>query len=731
MAITTSAGDGVRVTTAAKNGTLGSQAGLANDEIEFDTDISTNNGNIDSAVGFTGRLVKIRHESATDEIRYIIAACISACTTRCQVHEAWDTNPANGDAYHVSYVVEDTATVTGFSLISKRTRDYSIGREFTVGDLTGSAFAWYALLDGASLESDNTITPPEATFQVEASGLWNIGYVAASTPVPGGYLITTGQNDGDPSLDVHSGASAKLYSAFLTSVENNTLRFEDNSSIAADGFKVYKSLFNSLWETDELLKNVVVQGVTSGSDTLEIDAESNFDGITLINTDGFLPTGATAASILNYQSISNTQDIDMVTASQIITFVNPVWTGNFPTITWTTASGDVEERFGYDTVVSNTAGAGLASAVLYVFDQFDDTFQDVQTGLTDANGVFSSSLLTRIWSDQDSGSTVTACRGPWVERVARYGYNPLQSALTPTAAIDKVITLSVDVGITETASPPTLSPAPSMLKNPGGACAILMNYDGGATNASFVAGERIEGVSSNACATVVEIIGNASTGKLMMDTWNGTQFSDNEGLDGNISGSSEADVAGFYEKYTWMIDAQDYAMSSVYDWLAGEYTGSTPSACVLAMYEERVQLLQKSGTLYFTTACTHPSEGEHGVIVANRGTGDFSQGMVGDSGSGTVFVPPTQVVLSLQSVVASSQCYIRDTTSAGSPVLMNKTASDSNPTESYTHEGDINVLVRVRKSSGGVEYFPYEATGTVTTQGFELTVSQVQDTISS
>jgi len=43
--------------------------------------------------------------------------------------------------------------------------------------------------------------------------------------------------------------------------------------------------------------------------------------------------------------------------------------------------------------------------------------------------------------------------------------------------------------------------------------------------------------------------------------------------------------------------------------------------------------------------------------------------------------------------------------------------------------GDINTLVRVRKSSGGTKYLPFDTQATITNKGANVFVSQVVDTL--
>lgn len=93
MAITPAAGTGVVITSAAKNGTLGSQAAASSTQIIFDTDLTTNNGQL-ANTSFIGRLVIVRRGTGTEETRYMIAESGTTVT----VHEAWTVQPVEKPA---------------------------------------------------------------------------------------------------------------------------------------------------------------------------------------------------------------------------------------------------------------------------------------------------------------------------------------------------------------------------------------------------------------------------------------------------------------------------------------------------------------------------------------------------------------------------------------------------------------------------------------------------------
>jgi hypothetical protein len=87
---------------------------------------------------------------------------------------------------------------------------------------------------------------------------------------------------------------------------------------------------------------------------------------------------------------------------------------------------------------------------------------------------------------------------------------------------------------------------------------------------------------------VVEYDGSAVVGTLLLDTWNGTEFDDNENITGGTSSfDATSDTATFYEEYTWEVDAKAEALTIVYDYLAAQM--SEPQATLGAIYQDVIE----------------------------------------------------------------------------------------------------------------------------------------------
>lgn len=690
MGITTAAGDGVRVTSSAKNngalvGSYSPDGALPDNQFVLpDSLAATNNGQITLAT-IAGRLIVIRRNEVNEETRYITAEHSLVTGT---MNEAWDDPPASGSAYDIAYVVEDAAALTGFSLITKRTRDYSLGRLFSVGNDTTGTFSWFALLDGASIESDNNITPPEAGFEIDGDGRWDFGYEQGGAAVPGGYLISTANATADFAFRVRAGGQLRSYDLFLTSVENNIIDVVNESRVIVNGLKVYKALYQSVWEASGLMEDLVLVGVNDTNDRIELDESFDVDGLLLINSNGFYPNGLTTGSVLNYQSVGNLQDIVYLTEGSNVIFLNPIWDGLYPDINWGSIStGTLEERFEYLNTVSSPAGVPRPDARIYVHDALFNDFQ-IQTpeGTTSATGVFNDDILARVWASGTADDNPEV-RGSFTQRILRFGQAPFEAALSVSARIAQTVTLVDDAGVElSEASADAVTGTYVTEHSPP---ATLLGYDAGTS--LFVAGEIVSGTTSLAVGTVIEVEGDATIGTLFMGTRNGTAFVDDESLVGNSGGAADADAASVNLDFTWEVGgggSVGTTLADLYSWLASKTAKlNLEFSWIIEMLRHRVQLVLRSGDNYSTERVDN-----EGVFISDRGAGTVTQ-MTADNGS--TFTPPATVTFTLSNLIAGSEVRIYEDDGggeAGAELAGTENSGTSFP-YTYTYGGsDIPVV---------------------------------------
>lgn len=112
-----------------------------------------------------------------------------------------------------------------------------------------------------------------------------------------------------------------------------------------------------------------------------------------------------------------------------------------------------------------------------------------------------------------------------------------------------------------------------------------------------------------------------------------------------------------------------------------------------------------------------------GVVTINvTGSGDTPTVRNGVGASTTI---NNAVTITLDGLIAGSRVYIANTTD--SVVLFNEVEATTTFTDTINYTGDKSLLIRVRNASSATKYKPYQATGTLTSNGFSLTVNQVLD----
>jgi hypothetical protein len=192
-----------------------------NNEIVFDdTIVNNNNGDLVATPTYPERLVILRQGEADEETRYITSERAGTGTTMiCEVHEDWTTQPSAGDSRYVSYICVDADSVgNAFKVLLKRESDWQMSNDFAVGN--GTDFAYFALLDGHSWETDDgDATPTNGAIQVLNSGRLDVGYTFGGTAVAGGYTVSTAADVGDLAFDSQVGSEVN-FSDFLCHVLN-------------------------------------------------------------------------------------------------------------------------------------------------------------------------------------------------------------------------------------------------------------------------------------------------------------------------------------------------------------------------------------------------------------------------------------------------------------------------------------------------------------------------------
>lgn len=207
----------VRVESAAKNGTLGTQGTLNADQIKFDTNISTNNSNLEASPTFQRRHVVIRRGDADEESNHILSVDVDGVTCTCQ-HD-WVAAPASGDTYDIAYRLEDAATIAGLDFESDSQQWTLSTKRLTIGD--GTNFAFFGMSHGQVLRlaDQGDIT---SDMRVSGTGRFHIGTIKDDIPNLGATLIFLSDVDNDLAMDWLTGAAGRLYEFTLIAARNHT-----------------------------------------------------------------------------------------------------------------------------------------------------------------------------------------------------------------------------------------------------------------------------------------------------------------------------------------------------------------------------------------------------------------------------------------------------------------------------------------------------------------------------
>jgi len=110
-----------------------------------------------------------------------------------------------------------------------------------------------------------------------------------------------------------------------------------------------------------------------------------------------------------------------------------------------------------------------------------------------------------------------------------------------------------------------------------------------------------------------------------------------------------------------------------------------------------------------------------GTVTTNGGT--IVAGSITDANGFRALVP-----IDLDGIVPGSRVFVRDVTDpANRIILFNEISNSSEFSRLVDFETDAALEIRVRNASGVEKYRPLEATGTLTINGFSLTVNQQRD----
>ena len=470
MAITTSAGDGVRITSPSWCGVAtGTQASCyVRVNGRWAAGGNTNNGNTSgSFASFTDRLVLLRKGTCTEETRYVTSCtpCAGADTTQLFVHEPWCVNPSACDTVDVSYIIQDAATVTGLGLINKRVQDYSSTRKFRIGNAgCAPAFAYFALLNGASLETVDNSSTTCPDLRVENNGRFSNGFVANGAGTGGGYVIGTPAVAGELVFETVSGAQLDWqYNLFFTNV--NAPEFRINGVCTSGTVKMNNVFGTRQLQVDSPNINyncISVVGKNDACDYIDFTnvrcgetytfTNLNIDSVRLGNA-ATVGTQSNTFNIINFNvqrpTSSTPSIINVVDACAAWTttwnVVNPKWsvTGSCE-LALDTACSVVSEQFRQNVTVQTPSGSKVNGAISNHISTRCSTAAIRITTSSNACGLAILDTESRRWTGTCETLASSTLHGLQVHDYCKTSFATVPTLTNKTDGFGQCLTVAID-----------------------------------------------------------------------------------------------------------------------------------------------------------------------------------------------------------------------------------------------------------------------------------------------
>ncbi|MHA2096946.1 MAG: hypothetical protein ACW98F_20210 [Candidatus Hodarchaeales archaeon] len=710
MAITDSAKPGIVITTAAMNEDLvdQSQANGTDQVVVSDLITVVNNGQITTTSPFDtypGRLCIINFGSGSaEEYRYITTEAAGTGNTRIlTVHEPWTNSPVSlTGTIHVSYIMEDVkdnASVTK----SSKTGIYTFSRRLTVG--LGNAFAWLFTGDGTNIESVDNSSTTIADWTVANLGRWDNGYLFGGVPVAGGtspVAVTSWEHIGADSDADHDWKRVKILRSTYQNLFSGSVIFEDSS----------------------------IEGTNTPNETIQITANAAIDDLTIAKTNGFVSRDDASLETLtlrNTRFIGNLRNL-LVYASKSWDIVNPTWvvtTGSQSEIVFSSSDpSEVNEFNSFTGSVQQSDGTVIISASSYFHEGFISGNLSNKLSTDDAGKIYDNILYRNFVSG--AGNLETTEFGNYSNKAYKYPFVPFIGVTAiGSGALDSVVTLITDTEIAQADFDAAIFTGSGIVFTASSNPNWLLSFN--SNSAGFSVGDIITGSITGASGTIVEVAeSGALDGKLFLNNRNVTPFQENEPLNISAVITDAASASLPFQPFTWEVDGNSKSTQIIYEYMSAVFATSslslnsiTEGGIIWGAGEHALMVQQVASEI----RTERNVENGEGVYISNKGAGTTAY--MTDN-SGTQYVPPQSVTLTLQNVVSGSRCIIFDVSGS---ILMLEDAEGGDVTEPYTYVGDINITVRARKSSGPVKYLPFESAGTITSNGFTLSITQIEDDI--
>jgi hypothetical protein len=581
------------------------------------------------------------------ELRFITADASNTLT----VHEPWIVPPVSGDAWAVSYILEDYATLTGMTLRAQ-SGVFECTRRVKVGPSTDATrHGWLAMNDGKALELDNVT---DNALEVANGGVLTIGYTEAGESVNGAYISTSGTGGADFGLNTNIGGLFYIHDLQIRSpreglgwlaslvgdivgnqgnfrkdagcIVKNTKLFDVNNPFAQSGYKLRDAVLQRGGSSSVFGIDCLLDGTSglSGDSLCDINRVTLVGLSSIANTGGFRSLRGTFTSTVTFDLLRNitflaSERFVEVEQNETWQFVNPVWspdlTGQVSFDFVSTTGSSIEQLMSLIVRPVDVNGDPVSGVRGYIYEGAlndnlpqenterslsgayaplnDDRFND---DVDEGEIVYFCDVLDRVYTPNGTTDVITTLRGLQAWRGYSYGLLPavVSISINLVGGLDVQVGMLADDAISEAdqataITNPTTNPTVTK-HGPGETDTRPMKalgYDAGTGAVAPSLGEVL--TQGTATGVVVAVEGDDVSGTVLMDTWNGTEFTDNQNITGGTSAfdatTNILGVGGFYDEYTWEVDGGGEAMTVIYDYLAARMAEDPVTAEFLPVLE--------------------------------------------------------------------------------------------------------------------------------------------------
>ena len=324
---------------------------------------------------------------------------------------------------------------------------------------------------------------------------------------------------------------------------------------------------------------------------------------------------------------------------------------------------------------------------------------------------------------------MTTTYGGHALQVGKWLYSPLVFTQPSDENFNGVVTLSLDPNIVQTTQATALTEGSGITWNEDANVSELFDFTLG--SGTLADGMILTFSPSGAIGTITKSLdGDSVAGTIHLKTRNGTAIANGDTF--SRTGGTAGTFSGTYTNNTkqpfaiW-IDGNAKSYQTIYDYYAALMTETTLSAAGEIVWEwcrdGQSQPLYSSGSSFSTERSNNK-----GIIIVNAGTGTVSH-FTDDAGN--TWTPPVTVTLQVtvkdenRVAIQNAQTSLYLLDSPFTELMNEDTLSSGIASEAYSYTGDVEAVLKVRKSDDldNPRYKAESQIVTITSAGLNQTVT--------